>query len=622
MDSVVGNLFKLLGITGAGLNSTIAPRPGAASNVMLDRAFNEAGEISNPDRWGQFNSIMRRPVNYEEALRLWDEMSSWDLLAAALQAIVDEALQTDTFSPSTLWYECSDQHIEDNLNNMLLDIGVEDVLPSQIWHLAGFGNAFEKLSYAQGEGVTGFVYAHPMDVRRYWLQKNRRPIGFKWFGHDPKKEEDSSIDKSILSRCSLKTNDRTEELWYPWDFLHLRRVYRQRSNEHGEPLFEDAQGIYKKLRMALDQMSIHRAQVQPDRYIMNIDVKDQIPIDQMKTVQRWKSAFRSKMASINPNGELFGKGSDFKSFYDPMALDTVLWMAKPNGFQHSVEKIAGTANVPDVYDIELLTNLFFSVLGMPKDWIGFKGGEGSAGPMSGKALLAQDMKFLRKIKSIRRPVYQGYEWLAYFHILLKYPEKELKDLQVDVKMPPISSLEDSLKLEMLNTQADVLAKLGDVMEKFNLPKALWVEIIFKRYMQLPDDVVDLFITALPAQQEVVPESLGKEGAPGMKKLVEDLIHSKLGPEKNSIVQNLHELMDGKVKSRKRYKYQEAKDVLHPPKLVDNDLVMSGYGQLELTEQISAQTNKVARSLVEVNSSAAKPSNVRSLTEAHIKRTKV
>ena len=627
MDSIVGNIFKFLGVTGAGLDSSIAPRGGNVYNKMLNDSFNASSEIGNPDKWGQFNSIMRRPVNYEEALRLWDEMSSWDLVAAALQLVTDETLQTDTMSPGTIWYECNNLTIEDSLNNMLIDIGVEDVLPSQVWHTASFGNSFEKLTYSPGEGVTGFMYAHPMDVRRYWLQKNRRAIGYKWFGNKPKKDDDKNIDGSELSRSALNNGKEVEELWYPWDFMHIRRIYRQRSNEHGEPLFEDAQGIYKKLRMALDQMAICRANIQPDRYVMNIDVKDQVPIDQIKTVQRWRSQFRSKMAQTTSNGSTFGAGSDFKAFYDPMALDTILWMAKPNGFQHSVEKIPGTSNVPDVYDIELMTNLFFSVLGMPKSWLGFASAQGSdQGPVSGKAILAQDMKFQRKIKSIRRPIIHAYEWLAYFHVILKHPNFDLSELQINCKMPPITVLEDQLKLEMLEKQADVLDKLAGVMERFSLPRSLWIEIVFKKYMSLPDDIVDVFMTELPPESAPAQENLTRKN-PSIKRIMEDVV-ATLGKDKSNIQANLFSLMDGRIPKKRKYIYRTKQDVMKKHCMAEGDVVVSGYGQLELNEHVSSESHKVSSSgKVNVDMGANTPApgtdrkKVRALTESHRKANK-
>ena len=49
---------------------------------------------------------------------------------------------------------------------------------------------------------------------------------------------------------------------------------------------------------AVDQMVVLRAQVQPDRYAINIDVQEQPPVEQMKTVQRWRQALRSKPSAL------------------------------------------------------------------------------------------------------------------------------------------------------------------------------------------------------------------------------------------------------------------------------------------------------------------------------------
>jgi hypothetical protein len=203
-------------------------------------------------------------------------------------------------------------------------------------------------------------------MRRYWLERNRKCIGFRWTGHKPNKEDVfvHPDNRTPVERVSMTNGKDLEELWYPWDFLHMRRMFRNRITEHGEPIFAEADGIYKKLRIALDQMVVHRAQVQPDRYAINIDVQDQPPIEQMKTVQRWRQQLRSKLAFGQP-GDPSGVGAptDFTSYYNALALDTIIYLAQPKGFNNTITKLQGTAQVPDVYDIELLTDLFYSIIG-------------------------------------------------------------------------------------------------------------------------------------------------------------------------------------------------------------------------------------------------------------------
>ena len=914
--------------------------------------------------------MMKRPTTFESMLQLWDEMSQWDLLAAALVEIVDEATQTDANSPGTIWYQCNDSKFEEELNDMLVRIDAESALPSQVWYTAAMGNHFEKLEYAPKEGVLGMSFVHPMEMRRYWLERNRKCIGFRWLNHKPNKEDVfvQPDNRTPVERVSMASGQNTEDLWYPWDFCatgdtkislldgrevsleqlqkevgtgefwvysampdgrivpgrahslkltrkaakvveveldngekvkftpdhkfmlrdgtyreagkllpgdslmplyrklstveehdragyelifdneakrwrfthwrvaetvhgtrrghdgrfcsgyhvhhvdfnkrnntpenlkwltvaehnkvhtdlntsqehkarcrkarsealkrtwrihrksfiagikqraatpegqailranaarlharravdpvfdskfkeavrrngyklrdycadrklssqpgrkaisrenaikinqrraadpafaakvraaqqtniaqvnkriasgevkrqssaermaagtlqkdaatgqfynhkvvavraagsadvydfevdgqhnfalsagvfvhncHFRRMFRMRVSEHGEPIFAEADGIYKKLRLAVDQMVVCRAQVQPDRYAVSIDVQEQPPIEQMKTVQRWRQTLRSKLAFGqvgDPNS--LNSASDFTAYYNSLALDTMIYIAQPKGFTNVIDKLPGTADVPDVYDIELLTDLFYSIIGMPKSWFsgGQGGGSGGGGETpSGRALLAQDIRFLRKIKSIRKPIINQYQWLGYFHAVLK--GHDVQSLDIKAMMPQIGSLEETMKLEMLSTQADVLMKLGDVMEQYSLPKEAWIDTVFKRYMHLPDEVVSVFLTALPSEIEQGDEggekSESKKSTPNTRKLVEEisrvLEHTEGGLDAIKMLKEV--VYKDKIPTPKSRKWtRESVLGLSPTSIKENDVVISSFGR--------------------------------------------
>jgi hypothetical protein len=621
-NTIATNLLNYLGLVGSSGAHTgsLVPRaqtPQASADLWRD--FQDAGKVADPDIWTKFNQAMRRPVTFDAMLQLWEEMATWDLMAAALVEIVDEATQVDANSPATVWYTCNDRDFEDELNSMLVKLDTESIVPSQVWHVAALGNHFEKLEYAPEEGVMGMSYVHPLDVRRYWLERNRKSIGFRWAGHKPDKESAFVMpnNQTPIPRVQLGAGagQQTEELWYPWDFLHMRRMFRLRISEHGEPIFDEAEGIYKKLKMAIDQMVVHRAQVQPDRYVINIDVKDQPPAEQVKTVQRWKQALRSKLAfgqaQQTTASTTLQPPSDFQSFYNAWSLDTILWVAKPRDFQHSVEKLQGTQNIPDVYDIELLTDLFYSIIGMPRSWFSNKGGEGSSdgNAPSGKALLAQDMRFLRKIKSIRRPIVNCYTWLGYFHAVLK--GKDISQLDIKANMPPIGSLEDQMKMELLKQQAEVLDILADVMDKYQLPKEAWIEIVFKKYLHLPDEIVNIFITALPGEMEPQPvESVGKNRrpAPYSYRLVRELQEAvKDNPGLASKVELLKEMTmhtdprrvaEMTFAKHRRSAMQEG--MFKMPSFKDLDLIVSSYGRnpFELKQRQAAGKKESSKFMIQ------------------------
>jgi len=615
----------LIGTSGQPTGSLV-PRAGTpTADQELFKDFQDAGRVANPDVWSRFNAYMRRPVTFDAMLQLWDEMAGWDLMAAALVEIVDEATQTDQNSPAKIWFQCNDRDFEDDLNGMLLELNSEELIYSQVYYLAALGNHFEKLEYAPGEGVMGMSFVHPMDVRRYWLERNRKCVGYRWSGHKPSKEAAfvHPDNKTPIERVAISDGQNVEELWYPWDMLHFRRMYRLRISEHGEPIFDEAQGIYKKLRLAIDQMVVHRAQVQPDRYVINIDTKDQTPMDQMKTVQRWKQTLRSKLSFGLANQGSTGLTNEltdpagFQSFYNAWSLDTILWVAKPTGFEHAIEKMQGTQNVPDVYDIELLTDLFYSIIGMPRSWFGAKtGSAGGEQAMSGKALLAQDMRFLRKIKSIRAPIINTYTWLGYFHAVLK--GKDIREMDIRACMAPIGSLEDQMKLEMLRQHAEVLDILADVMQKYNLPREAWIETIFKRYMHLPDDVVTMFITALPTDiQEPATESLqNRRPAPYTYKILRELEDKvrqdgslvKLVEELKSSIKGAGDVAHTRAQ-RRMYENMFKQESLHIKRqLKDFDLVVSSYGQhpLHMKRADTGENNQATGTTVSMN--GAQPLN--------------
>lgn len=495
-------ILQHMGFVGSTLStSSIIPRADTPAGLQKARDdFFDSGRVADPDVWQRYANIQKRPSTLETQLQLWDEMSAWDLITAALVEITEEVCQTDNTNPDILWYECNNRTVQEELNSMLDVVNAEQIIPSQAWHISALGNDFEFIDYARGDGVRGLSFIHPFDIRRYWLERNRQCVGFRWRDRKPNKEDVFVMPDNTtpIERVGITNGTSTEDLWYPWDILHMRRMGRLRGSEHGEPLFDEAQGIYKKLRLALDQMVVFRAQIQPDRYVVNIDTQDLPPSEQILTVQRWKRNLRTKQTyGLGNESATLNTPEEFRAFYNPWALDTIFYMAQPKNVKHSIEKLQGTAQVPDVFDIELLIDLFFSIIGMQKSWFGL--GSQESAPPSGKSLLAQDIRFLRKAKSIRKPIINSYQWLGYFHALLK--GYDIRTLNIQARMPDIGGLEDQMKLDLLKTQGEILSLLGDVMTQYNLPKEAWVELIFKKYLHLPDDVVNIFITALPSEKE-------------------------------------------------------------------------------------------------------------------------
>ena len=93
--------------------SSIIPRANTPSaNQELVDDFIDASRVANPDTWLKYATIMKRPSSMDQVLDLWEEMGTWDLMAAALTELVEEATQRDPINPGTLWFECNDAQFE------------------------------------------------------------------------------------------------------------------------------------------------------------------------------------------------------------------------------------------------------------------------------------------------------------------------------------------------------------------------------------------------------------------------------------------------------------------------------------------------------------------------------
>jgi hypothetical protein len=144
-------------------------------------------------------------------------------------------------------------------------------------------------------------------------------------------------------------------------------------------------------------------------------------------------------------------------------------------------------------------------------------------------------------------------------------------------MSPIGSLEDQMKMEVLRLQSEVLTDLADVMERYNLPKEAWIEVIFKRYMHLPDDIVNVFMVALPGEAQPAGESK-KQPAPNTAKLIQE-IGARLDANKIGLIRKLREAMSSGMAEERRPKKMSVSQILAGPQSVkEGDLVVSGFGQ--------------------------------------------
>lgn len=146
-------------------------------------------------------------------------------------------------------------------------------------------------------------------------------------------------------------------------------------------------------------------------------------------------------------------------------------------------------------------------------------------------------------------------------------------------------------MELLSVQADILSRLADVMAAYNLPKEAWVELIFKRYLRLPDDVVNVFMTALPTPTQAMP--MESQVVESNLKKASEAIKQVLDPEKSQISIRIKSAMEAsEIDNFKPKKYRNPSDVLGLSSIRQGDAIVVGETRLVAGCDFTAPTDAV------------------------------
>jgi hypothetical protein len=429
------------------------------------------GGMGGPNGGAQdwYSKQLQDGKDFNSQMSDWKDMVSYSPIAAAIRLITDECIQTEHSCPGTLWVEGADTDTESELNHLInVNLEMEDVIRSQFWWLISYGNNFEKLLIGP-KGVHGWRKVDLDQIERI-VDENRRLIGFCYKQEDPPDEQ-----------CALwgKAGEQ-KKLWKPWDFIHMRIMGEDRSSEYGSSLLRPASQVYKKLRMAEDQMVTYRLNMQPSRYVFMVDVGENPPTDVGTIVNDWNNYLRS-------NRRIDAKTNTYDHRYNPWALDDLIIIPKRKDSTTDFQKLAGDNEVPDITDVKYQLRLLAGALNVPAEFLGVEPEGGSS--LNAKSPLAiQDLKFLRSIKAVRNPVMQSYDKTCRIHLALQNKDPFVP---FKVKMSNISALESESQMELTSAQADLADKLIALGNNIDAPKDEWLRMIFTRFMPLPAELVDI-----------------------------------------------------------------------------------------------------------------------------------
>lgn len=445
--------------------------------------------------------------------RDYEEMDQDDLVASVLDAVAEDGSQRDFMTERMIWAESANQQIEDEANAILDKLNAEDTVPGIMRETAKFGDCFEFLHHERGVGVVAHEYIYPHQVWRY--ERAGRLAGF------------TMSEQPVAD---------AEQLMLPWQFCHfLRRGGRRYPGvQYGDSWIRPARRLYRKLAMTEDAMILYRIKMAPDRDVYYIDVGEAPPDQQVAIVKMWKRLFKKNISFDPASGILRGE-------LNPLAFDEDIFWPTKDGNDSRVERLSGSSNVGEIFDVEFLVNRMFSALRAPKDYFGF--GD-SGGFDRGKSLEQQDIRWARGVKAIQLAATQGYMRICQIDMALRGIDPTTKTNEFSIKMTPVSALDEIQRADLYDIRLRSMEGLTRLVADMDgLNKKAWFKWLLHKFGGFRETFFDQFLQDAQMDANNGQPGAGRFGLEGVnlttreKKFLLEALPYDIGQTIHSTVSN-------------------------------------------------------------------------------------
>lgn len=417
------------------------------ANLMgLDKPAGEVQRIGTPvgepDALQDISTVNRVYDYYRKYTHLnpdrlslyddYDEMDQMTLLASALDLYAEDSTQADHEKGVALWIEAEDEEVKTELDKMLARINLEEDITAIARGIAKYGDDFEATMYNEEHGVFGLTFLEPKIV---WRHEDKNQVLEGWSVGAAKK-----IDE--------KPN------YKPWDIVHGLRKGRRRNEMYGDSILLPARLVYKILKLMEEQMVMYRLSMHPDRLVFYVDIGAASPDEGRTILDAWRRAMQKKQF-FNP------KTGQYQEEYNPWALDNnIYWATRPNS-ESKIEKLSGSSNVGEIFDVEYFRDLIFSAIRVPKAFLGFEG------DINAKATLAQqDIRFARGVKGIQRATRMMIHRAGQIHLGLRQRNPRDRKYAFKTKMTPVSYLDEAQRADLYQLRFELLDRMSRLSTDF------------------------------------------------------------------------------------------------------------------------------------------------------------
>jgi len=444
-------------------------RPASAQWIPVGEdplGFSSQGGVggSTASTWDWYRQQLEIGQERLDLYRDYDDMDQDDLVASVLDAVAEDGCQKDFMREKPIWVESKNKVLEKGANEVLERLEAEKHAPGIMREVAKYGDCFEYLHHSREIGVIAHEYVQPHNVWRY--ERSGRLSGFT-FSEQPVQSG--------------------QDLMLPWQIAHFMRVGGRRypGVQYGDALIRPARRLYRKMRMTEDAMIMYRIRMAPDRDVYYVDVGQAPPDQQVQIVKMWKRLFK-KNISYNPQtGVLRGE-------FNPLASDESIFWPTKEGNNSRIERLSGSSNVGELFDVEFMVNRMFSALRAPKEYFGF--GD-SGGWDRGKSLEQQDIRWSRGVKSLQSAVCTGYARMLMIDMALRGVDPLATVNEFFVKMAAVSALDETQRADLYDTRLRSMEALTRLVSDLQgLDKKAWFKFLLSKFGGFDEQFLDQFVT--------------------------------------------------------------------------------------------------------------------------------
>ena len=377
-----------------------------------------------------YSTRLKKYEIYEEM----DESTTY--ISSALDILSDDATQPDS-SGAIIHIQSSSEKVTSLVLQFLQDFEIEERLPAWTRSIAKYGDLFLEVEGELGSGIVSVSDSvYPSEVSRI------------------------DLDGKLVA---FTRGQDAQELYTPWSYVHFRHkgdLYKEDevkgrgyegtekrlSSSYGHSILRPAIKVYAQLRFIENMILLSRLTNSIRRNIFLVKVADTDPGKAYETLSMFAGLLK-KDVKLNLESGIYNSAKHMTTYDEDIIVpvDDI-----QNDFR--VEQVGGDVNIKEAYDLDYVLNKLFSALKVPKAYLNYEQ------DLNARSTLIQlDVRYARSVRGLQSTVTAGLSRLLKIH--LSYLGLDPYTLDLKVTLTSVSTIDDSARVESLQSSLDVASKL-------------------------------------------------------------------------------------------------------------------------------------------------------------------